>query len=293
MDFARKFSLFCVVFYAALCSAEESPFRTGEACFVQYLKAKGKLNADFPTSVLPSSQCRLIVPLTVQMLKSNINDQIRRDTSNESDCLTEEFNNQEAFDYLLKITLIGSSQLMSSIARETQLTETRNQFKVDLENIAIQCQTDEEKFVKVFHDNLGIKNETLEAFQYEYCLTKYVVGNKLLEVGNADLNPHHIDPENVNCDYIVDAEKSQNEKQISDKLSVTPAGERSLECILNAYRKDNVFGWNVALKVLNYVDLTNERREKEINRIGEKLGEYVLSSFSCVMSGIPGVGSMQ
>lgn len=293
MDLARNFSIFCVVFYAALCSAEENHFRTGEACITQYLKAKGKLNADFQSSGSPSSHCRLIIPLAVQMIKTNINDRVKKEIPNESDCLTEELDNQGTIDYLLKISVIGNNKLLSEIGRQTQLEETRSQFKADLENIAIQCETDDKNFINIFHDNLGIKNETLEAFQHQYCLTKYAMDNKFLELDNVEMNPHHIDLESVNCDYIVDVEKSKNEKELSDKLSSTPAGGRSSDCILKAFRSNKVFGWNVSLQVLNYLDVARETKEREMNRIGEKIGEYVLSSFSCVMSGIPGVGAVQ
>ncbi len=283
MDFAKKVLLFCVVFCAAVCSADQNHYLNGQACLVQHLKTKGKLNQSFQSTLEPTSRCRLVMPLTIQILKTSVTDRVKNDFPNEADCLNDEFDNKEAVDFLIKLDVIKSSTLLSVSARDTQLEDTRSLFKDDLEDIARQCLVDDKNFVKIFNDVLGIKNETLVAYQHEYCMAKYVVDNDLLEVNNLDINPQRIDTNNVNCDYIIDVERSKTEKELSDKLSATPEGQRSLSCVLNAFRSGNMFGYKIALIVLNNLDVTSEVKVEQSNKISVKLGEFAMSTFMCAM----------
>lgn len=283
MDFAMKGLLFYVMCCAALCNAEQNLVRDGQACVVQYLKGKGKLTESFPSTGSPSSLCRLVIPASVQIVNGNVKYQVGKEFPNEVDCLTAEFENKDGVDYLLQLDLIRSSSLSAS-AKNTQLENTKSQFKDMLEEIAVQCHVDDKNFVKLFNEALGIKNETLEAHQNEYCMAKYVfVDNQLLEVNNVDINPHRIETNSVNCEYLIDIERSNAEKELSDKLSATETGQSSLNCVVNAFRSGNMFNYRVALKVLGTLDITSQEKERETNKISKKISEFVLTTVACAM----------
>lgn len=126
MNFATNFAIYSVVICAALCSVNANELQDGEACLVQYLQRKDKLSADFQSDVPASSQCRLMTPLTIQIIRSTINDLIRKEIPNAADCLTEQFNDKEEVDHFIKIGILDASQSLSDSERTTQLETSRN-----------------------------------------------------------------------------------------------------------------------------------------------------------------------
>lgn len=261
--------LLCAVFCAVQCSAPDTRYL--DCCFVHYLKEKGKLEEKFQSFDPPMPQCRVIARLGVARQKSNFKRQVRNGFPNEAVCLNNGFENKEVVDYFLKFELIKRSSFLSASAKGTQMEEARGQFKNALKEIALQCLVVDDNFIKIFNNQL--KNETSEAHEHEYCMAKYVVDNQLLELNNVDLNQHQIDTESVDCD-IIDVEQSKTERELIGKLSATEAGQRSSDCVMNAYRNGNMFGWKVALKALNYLDITNQVKEVQTNRVSKKVDEF-------------------
>ncbi len=281
MDFSKKIFLFWVMVFYSLCSANPYPYSNGEACIVQYLIAKGKLDEPFQSVQQPSSGCLLVIPLTLQILKSTAKDEITNEFPHEADCLTDEFDQRETFDYLIKMDLIKISSLLSASVRRIRLEQTKEQLNDELKGIANQCLVDDEKFVRFFNENFGPRDETLELYQREYCLAKYVVDNRLLELTNVNLNPHYIDLDRINCDSIIDVERSKTENELSDKLSATEAGRGSMDCVMNAFKSADAFGYKIAFIVLNNVNVTSEVKEVERIKITKKLDEFAFSTSLC------------
>lgn len=152
-----------------------------------------------------------------------------------------------------------------------------------METIANDCSiVGTENFVKLFHDNLGIRNESCEVVEYEYCLAKYAVDNKVLELDGVEMNPQHIDSESVDCENIIEVDKRKSEKDLVDKASSTVTGERAISCLVNKYRDSNIYDWNVALKVVNKLDFSRGSRQVQAYRSTKKIAEFALSIFTCI-----------
>ncbi len=283
MNFAKKFLVFCVAIYAALSSVEANNVQEGEACLVQYLQNKEKLSSEFRSAVPPTSRCRLIIPLTLRVLKSSIESEIKTKVPNAADCLTEEFDNKWAIDHLIKIDVVDKSGLLTETERETQLQETRNEFKNDLKKIASQCVADDTPFIEIFNEQLGIKNESLTMAQYDYCLAMYVSDKNVLDLGMVDINPHRIDTDSVDCNEIIDVDKSKSEKDLIEKTTATVTSQSAVMCIRDSYRSDTVYDYSAALKVVNKLNFTRHTKEVEVNRISQKVGEFTMSVFACLM----------
>lgn len=291
MDFAKKIFYFCVLIYASLCSADENLDRYNDldryneaernvvACFVQHLNGKGKLDETFQSTLLPtsSSHCRRLVPFFVQIVRANLKDEVAKGFPNEASCLADVFDNIEAVDYHMKLNVIEKCSFLSVSDKDKQLEETRSQFKDTLTEIALQCLVDDKNFVQIFNRLLGIKNETLEAYQRRYCMTKYVVDRQILKLENVDINPHQIDTDSVDCDDIMDDEQSEigkslgktDKKELNKNLS--PTEQRDLDCNMDVYRRDNLFDLKVALKVIYYLDIPSQVKKVERNRIAAKI----------------------
>lgn len=286
MKGTMKLAIYCTVLGATLSyvCALQSALDKSEACLVQYLKRKAKLTNDFPSTIQPSPKCRLVMPLTLQIIRETLVDEIKEKVPNDSECLIKELDNQETVDQVIKISVIHESRSLSENEVTTQLEAARNQLKRDLENIAIQCNTVDERFTQIFNEYLGIKNETLEVLQYEYCIAKYIADNSFLPLDNVELNPHHIDISKVNCNNIIDKDRKESIEKLRNKIISNSIDEHSSECVLNAYKRDNIFEWGLALKVLSIVELPKETMESGKLRVTQNIGSFGGTTTACILS---------
>lgn len=289
MNFAKIIPLlFCVVYYAAHSSASDyiiNYYRTGEACYEEHLKEKGKLNETFQSKSSSSISCELIIRSNFQTLQTNIKNEVNNmfpNQPNETKCLTDEFAKREAVDHILKIDVIQSNRFLSVSDKDTMLEEARSEFKDELKEIADKCLVDNENFIKIFHDQLGIKNETLDAYQHQYCMAKYVVYNNIIQLNNVDTNPHQIDTDSVNCDLLVNVERFRIENDLTNTLIGIQTSQKQMDCLVNAFKTTNIFVLNIALKVLYfYFDVPSDVKEEEVNKVQQKLVEFTLRISAC------------
>ncbi len=147
------FLLFCFVSYSALCPTASYKYNKEEACVVQYLKAKGKLNEAFQSTVpTPSApECQILVPSVVEYVRSMLNGEIIEKFPNELNCLSDEFNNKEGVDHLIKISVMRRSDFLSESDKRAHLIVSRNQLKDVLKEVAVQCLVEDKKFIDVFN----------------------------------------------------------------------------------------------------------------------------------------------
>lgn len=275
-----KFVIYCLVIYAAeiqlYVSATNNAFDDGEACLVQYLQGKGKLDSNFISAEKPSPNCFLVMPLTKMVVRKTFTDRIEKEIPDHSECLISKFDGQETLDLLIKISVIQSSS-----DEYAELELTRNALHEDLKNIMSHCESNDETFVIIFNDYLGNKNGTLEVLQQDYCMSKYVADNKFLNLNNIDLNPSRVDITDLDCNQIVEKQRLDAEKELTDKIATIPNGQRISKCVVDAYKNGEIFDAGIALKVLYTLDVPKELKESEKVRWTQKLSDFGFATFTC------------
>lgn len=288
MHFAKLILFtFCVAYYATHCSTglNFNLYRMGEACFEEHLKEKGKLNETFESKSWSPFNCDMEVRTTFRTLLTYLRDEVKEifpTQSNVTKCLIEEFANREAADHILKISVIESNRFLSVSEKDTMMEEARNQFKDELKEIAEHCLVDGNDFIKIYHDHLGIKNETMVAYQHQYCMAKYVVDHQIIQLNNVDTNPHRIETDSVNCDYLLYVERGRVEEDLTNKLIATQAEQRQIDCILNGFKANNMFGYKIAMDVLYfYFDVPSDVKEDGANKVLNKRVEYGVQIKRC------------
>lgn len=203
----------------------------------------------------------------MSVLKISLDNKLRKENSNNADCLVNEFKNQETLDLLVKLNVLEKSELKEN-EMKNQMNETKNELKRDFGKIAVQCQIDESKFVSTFNCYLGIKNVTLEASEHNYCFAKFAADNNLLPLENIELNPNAIEIASINCDEIIEKERRMKEDELLNTLYRHP---KTTQCVLNAYRRENLFGSEIAAKVLNNLEFPKATKDAEDDKIAEKI----------------------
>ncbi|XP_037033988.1 uncharacterized protein LOC119072795 [Bradysia coprophila] len=272
-----KLAIHCLVIYVQfLClSAEQSAFHDGEACLIQYLQKKGKLDDNFKSMEKPSPNCLFVMPLTKMVLRKTFTDRIDSEIPNHSDCLKARFDSQDTLDLVIKISVIREVDI------KTELDPVRQALHEDLKGIMSHCDTNDESFLAIFNDYLGNKNETLAVLQEDYCVSKYVADNKILDLTDVELNPSQIDIENLNCNQMVEKLRNDSEKELSDKISTLPHGQKILVCVMDAYKINKIFDTGIALKVLYNLDVPKDIKEAEKVRLTQILSGFGLATFNC------------
>jgi len=250
----------------------------GVECLEAYLQHKGKLADDFPIRQPSLVYCRFVTSITLRVVQSLIEGTIQEDLPNDADCLIREFKNQESLDLIVKLGVIEDSNLSESDIK-TQTNETRSELRQDLIKIELQCETDENKFIAIFNDFLGIKNETLAALHHNYCFAKYAADNELLPLKDIELNPNGIVTTHLDCNALIRKERRKHERNAREK--VKQSNPKSLNCVMEAYRNQIVFNTHVVLNVIDYVEFPKETKDEEINKVTNKFAEFASSVLFC------------
>jgi len=257
----------------------------GVECLGTYLHQKGKLSADFPIresgTQSPPIYCRFVTAITLRVVQSLIESSIQEVLPKDADCLKSEFKNQETLDVIVKLSVIEDSNLSENDIN-TQTNVTRDELKQDLIKIALQCETDEKKFIEIFNSFLGIKNETLAALHHNYCFAKYAADNELLPLNGIELNSNGIVTSRLDCNAIIKKERRKHERNAREKVKAN--NPKSLNCVMDAYVNQNVFNIYVVMNVIDYVEFPKETKDEESNKVANKFADFTRTVGFCTFN---------
>lgn len=145
MEFGFKvLFVFGVVLLAV--SSGKGDLSPRQICFIEYLKAKGKLDATFPAPESDPSICQRVVPNVKEAIISDIKVQIGSlitDDDELVDCVHKEFVNREAVDDSIKMTIVKLNKLLNETEKAMEVEAARNKLRSTLEDIAAICGIDE------------------------------------------------------------------------------------------------------------------------------------------------------
>lgn len=156
MNFAiTVLCLFCVVYSTSArptvdsnSNREEFYLRVGEACFVQYLQDKGKLDRSFRAEQSPLPTCRQVLPASINNMNAKIRVVLQRQFPNDVDCLYREFVNRNGADDAIKVTTIEINTILSASERATQLAAANQALEQIFEDIGVTCNVDKDRLVE-------------------------------------------------------------------------------------------------------------------------------------------------
>lgn len=243
MDFRAKLFLYFVVLSGAniCCFADLNDYPLFKSCLIQYLSEKGKLDKPLPSSVPPPARCRVAMPFFVNIVIEKATETI---APRDADCIRNETASREFVDGLLKYH-VRYSTLTTADEKFSLMIEQMHQTKDALQKLDVKCNSTN-----------TLKNLTLEDHQLKYCMRKYAMDNRLLNI--TDANPQHIDTDIVDCASIVAAEQKKVEAELKREISAS-------DCVVKDFRNSNLFHWKVvsaALEDFNSAFVISEKIEE-------------------------------
>lgn len=254
----------------------------GNACVAQYLMDKNILDDDFPLPTdIDSSKCRFVMPIIMRAFEMALCTKLSEQESIKKDCVMDEIMEAGALEYLLKQEVILMSKEMKEETSKMRLEETKEKLRMIFESAAENCESDP-TYSGLFDDVLEIRNESLAVLRQNYCFTKFVVESKLIEVTDVDFNPKKIVTSNIDCKTMIKENRIEREKKLLDTLSKhRNFSKEQIQCIMDKFQIERAFDSNLALEVIDQLDVSLEVRRNNRENIAKRLENFIKSVFIC------------
>lgn len=253
----------------------------GNSCIIQYLKSKKKLDDDFPSPMQPdSSKCRLVMPLLLRTFGNALRIRLSEKSDIDVDCVMDNFKNSSAMDYMLMREVIPMSKDLENSEITQRMRNSTKALRKILINTAKKCKIDS-SFGGLFDDILGLQNVSIPVLEHNFCFTKYALDNELIEVKHVNINPRRITTTNLDCEEMILRNQIMREKQLLEKLNRRNLSHEHIQCILDKYRTEKAFASNIALEVIDILNISYEEKRTNRERVAAQLEQFITSIFVC------------
>lgn len=252
------------------------------ACVIRFLQIRGKIEEDLPSQKAPSELCRILLPLIYANHSERLCVMLWDTKTIKADCVIENLKKNDFIDLQLKYEVYENLKNQSKIEKKRKLEEISRAKRDALINAADVCKSDF-SYGGMFDEILGM-DRNLKALQREYCLLKYVLDNNFLFMRHVNLNPKRIDTKHLECMPIVVQCQDDAEEKLMRALRARDYSADAINCIIERYRDERIFGWNIAKDFVRKVSGSEEARRSEDFRISKKLSDFGKGASNCIYS---------
>lgn len=253
-----------------------------QSCIVRFLQIKGRLEDSFPSTLAPAGLCRVMLPLIYANHNEKLELKLYEFKHFRAKCVFEALKNSQFIEMELQLEIFSQTKYLTVNARRKRMNEVIiNQRKLLLDT-AQSCKSDK-TYGGIFDEILDI-NSSLILMQKNNCFQKYAIENKFLVIPSFHLSSTNLNAVNVECWPVVEAKKRQNERKLTEAFRKNNYSGDTIDCLLEKYRHERIFGWNLAKELLTKLDLPLKVRIAEDMRISRKISEFNDQSRNCLFS---------
>jgi hypothetical protein len=269
------FSFFVII------DCKPSNLDIGNACVAQYLKEKNKLDVDFPIPAsLDYSKCRLIMPIIMAAFESALCKKLSEEESIKEECVMREIKRADALEFMLMQEVIVMTKELEEEKMKAKLEEVKEELRNIFEFAAKNCDSDP-TYAGLFDDILEIRNESLAVLRQNYCFTKFAIESKLIDVKDIDMNPKKIVTSTIDCKTLIKKNRIEREKKLLVTLKNRNYSEEQVQCVMDKFQIERAFDSNLALEVIDQLDVTLEVRRINRENIAKRFESFVRGLFIC------------
>ena len=250
------------------------------ACIIRFLQITGKLDESFETRPAPAELCRILLPLIYANQSERLCLRLWETKSVKADCVFELLKKTEFIDLEIKLELYKKALKLSKVEKKKKVHDATSLQREILINSAKLCRSDP-TYGGLFDETLGI-NSSLILLQENFCLLKYVVQHKFVDVPHININPKKIDTKTIECTTFVSRNEGNKEERLVEAFHKKKFSSETIICLLRYYRDCRIFGWNLAKEFLFQLDIPIEARRSEDIRISKKLSDFNKKSSNCL-----------
>lgn len=277
-----KLAAFIVTIIFVLTECKPSNLDVGNACVVQYLKDKGRLEDDFPAPAsIEVAKCRLVMPIIIKAFEGALCAKLTEKESIKADCVMKEIKHGGALEFMLMQEVVVMTAGLDEDDSRQKLEDIKENLRLIFESAAKICDSDP-TYAGLFDDVLEIKNESMAVLRQNYCFTKFVIESKLIDVTDVDVNPKKIVTSNIDCTALIKSNRIERERKLLDTLKSKNLSREQTQCIRDKFQIERAFDSNLALEVIDQLDVSLEVRRINRENIAKQLENFIKSVFNCV-----------
>ncbi|CAG9798994.1 unnamed protein product [Chironomus riparius] len=252
------------------------------ACIIRFLQIRGKLDEQIQVSPAPADMCRILLPLVYANHSERLCLRLWETKSIKAECVFETLKKFEFVDLELKQEIITKLKSIPKGDKRKILHEVTVAQREALTRTAKMCKSDF-TYGGLFDEILGI-NSSLIALQREYCLLKYALENKFLDLRYININPRNIDVRNIECTSIIVQSQDESEEKLLEAFKSRKYSSDAINCLIEKYKDERIFGWNLAKDFLYKIKISENEKRAEDWRISKKLSDFNKISSNCLYS---------
>jgi PAB1-binding protein PBP1 len=95
------------------------------------------------------------------------------------------------------------------------------------------------------------------------------------------VNPKKISTSNVDCPAMIKNNRLEREKNLRKSLEEKKLSHDKIQCIMDKFQIDRAFDSNLALEVIEHLDISLEDKRRNRENIAKKLEAFIKSIFVC------------
>lgn len=252
------------------------------ACIIRFLQIRGKLEEDVQSSPAPANLCRILLPLIYANQSEKLCLRLFEAKSVRAKCVFESLKNSEFIDLELKLEIYSKARNVAKNVKKKKVYDLTRLQRDILMNTSKACRSDA-TYGGLFDDILGI-NSSLIAMQESFCLLKYVLDNKFIFVSNINRNQHDIRTMSIDCPAVVTRVQNDRDQKLLEAFWKRKYSADTISCLLDTYRDEKIFGWNLAKDFLYKLKISDSVRRAEDWRISKILSDFNKKSSNCLYS---------
>lgn len=247
-------------------------------CVTQYLIRMQKLEKKFSKfNDIDRDECDRVIPITIDEIIRILIKKFEKCKSINYGCVIRNLKNRGAIDYIFMLEILRLQTMETEKSNKLENSIIRK-LKIILEEISEDCNSDE-NYGGIFDDFFDCKNLTISFLQENYCLTKYAIDQKLIEVekiGDAGMKITTTTDEK--CKTIISKFRLKSEKSFLKNIRKQEFhDENQVKCLMERYRNELGFRVQLAKEVLRTLQISSEFMKKNQVKINQK--ENLIFSF--------------
>lgn len=252
------------------------------ACIIRFLQIRGKLDERIQSSPAPADMCRILLPLVYANHSERLCLRLWETKSIKAECVFETLKKFEFIDLELKHEILTKSKSITKFEKRRYIHDVIIAQREALAKTAEFCESDF-SYGGIFESILEI-NSTLKALQKEYCLLKYALENKFLDIHHININPKGINIANLECMSIIVQAQDESEEKLLKAFQIRRYSADAIKCLFENYKNERIYGWNLAKDLLSRIKISDTGKQVEDWRISKKLSDFNKVSSNCLYS---------
>lgn len=275
-----KMSLNIAIFAVLISMVASAPIDSDtQNCIENYLKAMKLLGKEFGNDEGLTTGCNFMIPLIKKEIYRHLETEMTKEgdaSAETASCIVDKLSDKNFANLVLAYSIYQEEEGTSRISEEKRnksFSEISKKMNKEILVAMFHCK------IKDGYGEIIFQKSNLTAdddFKPEelFCIRKYVIEKELIDPAyKIEVNPNKIDAKMINCEEHNPTIRNNFEDFLKDMIldddNSSEEDEDLSSCVLKAIASENMIDHAMGIKVLQEIDLTDEQKKKEKERINE------------------------